>query len=273
MSGPEPGHTGVGSLVPIGAVECRERYPYEVPRQGALGAGNRATIRLMDDARRLGEATAGLAGFARIWVLSWFAAPYAGPWVRPPGKDEPRRGVFATRAPHRPNPIGLSCVSLVAVDGLVLEVADHDLLDGTPVLDLKPYLPYADAFPDVAAGWVDERVQRAYRVLPTDRAREQLDWLEREGRLAPWGFVRAQLSNDPDDASRKRVACVDPTGQRWTIAYRTWRIDFELDHAGAAVLVVGVSSGYGIEELAPGAPDPYGDKDVHRRFALAAFAP
>ncbi|EPY30643.1 SAM-binding protein [Strigomonas culicis] len=72
-----------------------------------------------------------------------------------PPRDEELRGVFATRSPHRPNFIGMSCVRLVAVQGLDIFIADHDLLHGTPVLDIKPYLPFCDAKPDARAGWVD----------------------------------------------------------------------------------------------------------------------
>ncbi|CAJ1024595.1 tRNA-methyltransferase O, putative [Leishmania lindenbergi] len=72
-----------------------------------------------------------------------------------PPRDEEWRGVFATRSPHRPNFIGLSCVRLVAVHGLNIHIADHDLLHGTPVLDIKPYLPFCDAHPNARAGWVD----------------------------------------------------------------------------------------------------------------------
>ncbi|KAG5479059.1 hypothetical protein LSCM1_02903 [Leishmania martiniquensis] len=72
-----------------------------------------------------------------------------------PPRDEEWRGVFATRSPHRPNFIGLSCVRLVAVHGLDIHIADHDLLHGTPVLDIKPYLPFCDAHPDARAGWVE----------------------------------------------------------------------------------------------------------------------
>lgn len=73
-----------------------------------------------------------------------------------PPRDEEWRGVFATRSPHRPNFIGISCVRLVAVHGLDIHIADHDLLHGTPVLDIKPYLPFCDAHPDARAGWVGE---------------------------------------------------------------------------------------------------------------------
>lgn len=73
-----------------------------------------------------------------------------------PPRDEEWRGVFATRSPHRPNFIGISCVRLVAVHGLDIHIADHDLLHGTPVLDIKPYLPFCDAHPNARAGWVEE---------------------------------------------------------------------------------------------------------------------
>lgn len=73
----------------------------------------------------------------------------------PPRGPRQKRGVLATRSPHRPNPIGLSALTLVAVEGSNLRVRGVDILDGTPILDIKPYVPYADAFPDSRAGWID----------------------------------------------------------------------------------------------------------------------
>jgi len=92
----------------------------------------------------------------RIWVVSWLHR--GGTWaplVRPPRGTRERRSLFATRSPDRPNPIGLSCVRLVRVEGCNLHVQGVDLIDGTPILDIKPYVPYADAFPDSKAGWID----------------------------------------------------------------------------------------------------------------------
>ena len=97
-----------------------------------------------------------LAGFERVWLI--FAFHRSEGWkalVRPP-RGRTKRGVLATRSPHRPNAIGLSAVELVAVEGRTLQVRGMDLLDGTPVLDIKPYVPYADAFPGAKAGWIDE---------------------------------------------------------------------------------------------------------------------
>jgi tRNA-Thr(GGU) m(6)t(6)A37 methyltransferase TsaA len=101
------------------------------------------------------EAFADLDGFERIWLL--FVFHRSEGWkaqVRPP-RGGGKRGVLATRSPHRPNAIGLSAVELVAVEERALRVRGVDLLDGTPILDIKPYVPYADAFPDSRAGWID----------------------------------------------------------------------------------------------------------------------
>ena len=87
--------------------------------------------------------------------------------VQPP-RDSQKRGLFATRAPHRPNPIGISLVELRAVRKRVLHIGPHDLLDGTPVLDVKPYLSYADSVPDARHGWVDE--------LGEDAGPDHRDW-------------------------------------------------------------------------------------------------
>lgn len=97
-----------------------------------------------------------LSGFARLWLI--FAFHRSEGWkscVKPP-RGGPKRGVLATRSPHRPNPIGLSAVELAKIEGRTLLLRGVDLLDGTPVLDIKPYVPYADAFPDAKAGWIDE---------------------------------------------------------------------------------------------------------------------
>ena len=104
------------------------------------------------------DALADLDSFTRIWVVFLFDQSTGfAPRVKPP-RGGPRRGVLATRAPNRPSQIGLSCVELKSVDietGIV-QAAGLDLLDGTPVLDLKPYLPEADSFPDAGHGWLDD---------------------------------------------------------------------------------------------------------------------
>lgn len=111
----------------------------------------------------LQNALADLNGFSHVWVLFW--CHLARGWkskVQPP-RDQHKRGLFATRAPNRPNPIGLSCVALRGIAARKLLIADHDLLDGTPVLDIKPYLPYSDAVPGATIGYVADLVGEDHR--------------------------------------------------------------------------------------------------------------
>jgi tRNA-Thr(GGU) m(6)t(6)A37 methyltransferase TsaA len=139
------------------------RSPYrariDAPHQSTVVAGTEtgvaAEARIEFVAGFPAEALQDLDGFARVWLLFVFDRSQSWtPRVRPP-RGGGKRGVLATRSPHRPNPIGLSAVELVAVEPGALRVRGVDLLDGTPILDIKPYVPYADAFPDSAAGWID----------------------------------------------------------------------------------------------------------------------
>lgn len=140
------------------------RSPYarriDAPHQATVVEGTEsgdaavAAIEFVADMPSL--AFADLAGFERIWLLFVFHRSEGWkPQVRPP-RGGAKRGVLATRSPHRPNAIGLSAVELIAVEERSLQVRGMDLLDGTPILDIKPYVPYADAFPASRAGWIDE---------------------------------------------------------------------------------------------------------------------
>lgn len=149
-------------LRPIGAVRSPYRERHGTPRQATVSAKTTgdepqpATIELFEDVVPA-AALDDIEGFERIWVVSWLHLnEHWRPQVVPPRGPRVKRGVLATRAPHRPNQLGLSAVQLVGRRGHILDVVGIDLLDRTPVLDLKPYVPYADAFPDARAGWVDE---------------------------------------------------------------------------------------------------------------------
>lgn len=147
MSEPAPEWT----VRAIGFVRAPQLLHHEAPRQSGLGRGGPGVIEIRQG---LQNALQDLAGFSHVWVVSWFhLARGFRSQVMPP-RDRRKRGVFATRAPQRPNPLGLSCVRLVRIEKRMLHIADHDLLDGTPVLDVKPYLPYCDSVPDAAIGYV-----------------------------------------------------------------------------------------------------------------------
>lgn len=139
------------SLTPIGCVRSDQVVHHEAPRQSGLGRGSEERIELVQGMQ---NGLPDLDGFSHLWVLFWCHLARGRPLqVRPP-RDRRKRGVFATRSPQRPNPLGLSCVRLLRIEKRALHIADHDLLDGTPVLDLKPYLPYCDSVPDARIGYV-----------------------------------------------------------------------------------------------------------------------
>jgi tRNA-Thr(GGU) m(6)t(6)A37 methyltransferase TsaA len=145
---------------PIGILASPYVRRIDAPHQGTVVQGTE-TGKLATATLELAEwldekVVQDLGGFERIWLI--FAFHLSDGWtssVKPP-RGGPKRGVLATRSPHRPNSIGLSAVELVQIEGRTLHLRGVDLLDGTPVLDIKPYVPYADAFPDSKAGWIDE---------------------------------------------------------------------------------------------------------------------
>ena len=134
---------------------------FGIPRQSGLAEALQSTI-VFEPAYRNPEALRGIEGFSHLWILWQFSQAVRQDWsptVRPPRLGgNTRMGVFATRSPFRPNAIGLSCVRLLSVEhtqdmGTVLHIGGADLMDGTPILDIKPYIPYCDAHPEAMGGF------------------------------------------------------------------------------------------------------------------------
>lgn len=146
------------NVQPIAVIRTAFPTKFGIPRQSGLVGGLVSRV-VLEEPYRKAEALRGLSDFSHIWLLWVFSEVRREGWsptVRPPrlGGNE-RMGVFATRSPYRPNPIGLSCVRLEGVEGCDLLVSGADLLDGTPILDIKPYLPYTDSRPDAVGGFAD----------------------------------------------------------------------------------------------------------------------
>ncbi len=255
---------------PIGVFRGGAAYKYEAPRQGVF-AGGAGRVELVPE-RNFEMALRGLEGFERIWLVFVFDRN-AGAWrptTRPPvpvpGLD--RVGTFASRAPYRPNPIGLSCVRLAGVRGRILDVEEADLLDGTPILDVKPYVPAADAFPEARAGWLERGAEEPWLVETSPEFDAAAAFVREAGGPDLVRTARLQLSRAPFDSSRKRVSHTgDGAG---TLSLRMFRVDFTADDARRVVTLVGLRSGYTPEELAS-ADDPYSDKSLHRAFTSREF--
>lgn len=157
-------------LEPIGVLRCDRTSKFLAPSQPGAAEG---VIELNPG---LEPALHDLEDFSRIWLIWWFHKNSTWrPKVLPPRGRTGRKGVFATRSPHRPCPLGLSCVTLVRVEGRKVYLGEHDLVDETPILDIKPYIPRFDSFPEATSGWFGELETRHYNVELTPEAEAQLD--------------------------------------------------------------------------------------------------
>ena len=148
------------TLAGIGIIHTPFKEPMGMPIQPVFAGETEGTVEVLP---QYAEGLRDLEGFERIWLIFWLHKAPPGPLRVIPFRDTTERGVFATRAPCRPNAIGLSCVRLLSIAGNVLTIGGVDILDGTPLLDIKPYVPKFDAFPSSRAGWFerggDERIQ------------------------------------------------------------------------------------------------------------------
>ncbi|MCQ2353221.1 MAG: tRNA (N6-threonylcarbamoyladenosine(37)-N6)-methyltransferase TrmO [Victivallaceae bacterium] len=249
-------------FLPIGCYASPQKFRFETPRQGAFSASG-GVIELVDDPKII-DACRDLAGVERIWVIFCFHLNENWkPFVRPPVAPEKGKiSVLATRAPYRPNPIGLSCVKLDGIEGRKLFISQSDLLDGTPILDIKPYIPEVDAFPDAKVAWRDALTPKEFTVRFSANAMEKILFLREAGGPDLENFSKVQLSLDPLNQERKRVAPDGAGG--FFIGCRTWRIAFVMQDD--RVTVTDVVSHYTPQELADG-DDRYGDKALHRAFS------
>ena len=191
---------------------------FGIPRQSGLVEDLEATV-VFEPEYRNPDALRGLEGFSHLWLIWSFSQairPHWSPTVRPPRLGgNTRMGVFATRSPFRPNPIGLSSVRLKGIVqhptlGPVLHVAGADLMDGTPIFDIKPYLPYVDAHPEDRGGFTE---QTAAYALEVQCPQPLLDKLPKN----KWAALLGVLKNDPRPAYQHdpdRVYAMDFGGYR-----------------------------------------------------------
>ncbi len=201
----------------IARIENDYTTKFGVPRQSGLVEEVVSRI-VFEPKYRVAEAVRGLEGFSHLWLIWGFHEARQEGWhptVRPPrlGGNE-RLGVFATRSPYRPNPLGLSSVRLERIEktdrGMTLLVTGADLMNGTPLYDIKPYLPSADCHPEAAGGFTQTREKRRVRVdIPETAARDFSP--------AQLSALRAVLSEDPRPAYQEdpeRIYAFEFAGKR-----------------------------------------------------------
>ncbi|MGO5021657.1 tRNA (N6-threonylcarbamoyladenosine(37)-N6)-methyltransferase TrmO [Lawsonibacter sp. LCP25S3_G6] len=213
----------------------RSDFPekFGIPRQSGLVEELTARI-VFEPEYRQPAAFRGLEGFSHLWLIWEFSKAKGKPWsptVRPPRLGgNTRLGVFATRSPFRPNPIGLSCVRLVKLEqdskfGPVLVVAGADLMDGTPIYDIKPYLPYADCKPQATGGFASQPKEPSLQVEIPQHLLEQIPQEKR-------GALRGVLAQDPRPQYQE-----DP--QRvYGMAFGAWEVRFRVEGDRLEVLEI-----------------------------------
>lgn len=235
---------------PIGVVQSKLEHRYETPRQGIL-AGNDVSVITLNPHQNFEQAVKDLEGFERIWVIYFFHLNKNWkPLVTPPRHTRKKVGVFATRAPYRPNQIGLSCVKLEKVEGLKIYISGSDILNGTPIIDIKPYLPYSDSFPTSSTGWAKTDLENIYQIKFLKKAKEQALRLLQDEKINLINYARVQLEFNPTDTSRKRISLLKSNSVKdklYVLSYRKWRIIFKVDERKKMVTIKDIKSSNMIE--------------------------
>ena len=220
-------------IKPIARIKTEFPEKFGVPRQSGLAKDLRGKI-VFEPQYRNPDALRGLEGFSHIWLIWEFSANRTTrewqPTVRPPRLGgNTHLGVFATRSPFRPNPLGLSCVEIDSIDlhtedGPVITVKGADLMDGTPIYDIKPYLAFSDSHPQAKSGFAE--VTQDYR-LEIKIEDGLLQDVLRKG--CPWVALKEILSQDPRPAYQS-----DPE-RVYYLDYDGWEVDFCVESANVCI--------------------------------------
>ena len=227
------------AVAQIGVIRSPWKEKFAVPRQPGLVQDGGGELHLQAPYNQP-EAVRGLEAFSHIWILFMFHQTMAGGWrptVRPPRLGgNARMGVFATRSTFRPNPVGMSLVELKGIrcekSQVILQLGSLDLVDGTPVIDIKPYLPFAEALPDARAGYAQTAPEATMPVRFSAAAQQQIQQQAHIPQLQR--FITEVLAQDPRPAYRK--------GESLDREYAAWLLDFNvrwrIDEAGTEVIAV-----------------------------------
>lgn len=255
------------TLRPIGFISTQQPLKFHARHQPAQAEDERNVLELLPDCD-YEQALRDLAGFERVWLLWWFHRnPNWRPLVLPPRGPAQRRGLFSTRSPHRPNPLGMTPVKLLAVEGRRLTLGPCDLIDGTPVFDIKPYVPAFDSFPEAKAGWIDEvdasdRAPARFIVELSAQALEHAAWLRSMWQIDFVPRMTELLSRDPSPHRTRRIKKRGPDLSE--IGCGAWRAAFSI--AGNKITVQALAPAYPLRFLNREGHDQVPDRDAQLAF-------
>lgn len=250
---------------PIGYLKCARCYHEEQPRQGSLSTSQGCIELILG--HNYEQGLKDLDGFSRIWVIYEFHQNKTWrPLANPPRTDgKGRKGVFATRSPYRPNPVGISCVKLLKIVKNRIYISDSDLLNDTPILDIKPYIADYDSFPDAGRGWLDNVIDNVYEIKYDELAKKKIAYLKKHN-VDLEGIIDAQLGHDPFDKTRNKFI----KGENgYVLRFKSWRVKFEIIEK--TVIIKDIFSGYK-DFSNPLGNDTNADLELHQIFN-AVFLP
>ncbi|MBC7395934.1 MAG: tRNA (N6-threonylcarbamoyladenosine(37)-N6)-methyltransferase TrmO [Bdellovibrionales bacterium] len=225
----------VPAFEPIGYLQSCFVEKFGTPRQAGMIPAAQGVLKLKPDPA-FRDALRHLDSFSHVWLIFHFhdlADPSWKPLISPPRIDAPNRvGVFASRSPHRPNALGLSAVKLERIDfdargGIEIHLSGVDIIDGTPVYDLKPYVPYVDCIPQARPGWTDTQIPK-FEVTFSEESLLQLREAETHhaGNLNLEALLIQTLEYDPRPTSqRKAIPLGDAKSEGLTFAFRILNLD------------------------------------------------
>jgi tRNA (adenine37-N6)-methyltransferase len=254
------------NIDPIGYFTSSQKERYSVPRQSTLSQSNFGKI-ILEPHCNYEQALEDLDGFDRIWVIFCFHRNKTWkPKVLPP-RGGKKRGLFATRSPHRPNPIGLSCVELLEIKGREIFIKHHDLIDASPILDIKPYINYADSFTSERQGWLEElELQERFSISWSARATVQRNFLEGEHGVSIEENIAPRLEINPFPYENNRVKELEASFGKYEMAFKTWRVHYEVFPERHEIIVFEILSGYSHEVISGKEPSRWDDVAIHRAF-------
>lgn len=227
---------------------------------------NEQSIIVLNSNNNFEDALLDLNSFSHVWVVSFFHKNKNWkPKVLPPRGSSKKRGVFATRSPRRPNPIGISLVKLVKIEELKIYIGSNDLIDGTPILDIKPYIPKIDIINSATNGWVDEieseiNSKEKFEIKFSILANDQLKWFEKFN-INFIDRAKELLSIDPSPHRTRRIKKFN---DKFIMGCGGWRIIFST--TGNQVIIENFISGYPLKSLTDERKDRLINFDAHKEF-------
>ena len=227
------------TISPIGYLRCAKSLKFNARHQPNESQSETNVLELLSG-DLYQKALIDLDGFDRIWLIGWFHRNQAWrPQVLPPRGPAKRRGVFATRSPHRPNPLSITPVQLLEIKKNQLILGPCDLVDDTPIFDIKPYIPAYDSFPESKAGWIDEvdaelKNPPIYQIHFSPLAQEQRRWLQEKWSIDFSERLQEILSRDPSPHRTRRIRA--RRGDLFDIGCGAWYAVFQISNKTITIL-------------------------------------